>query len=73
MIWSGRGVAPVIAPPDEHWDSVFLVRYPGAAAFREMVTNPDYQQHTVHRTSALEDARLVMLEPGRLPGAPPDA
>ncbi len=67
VLWAGRGVAPVIAPPDEHWDSVFLVRYPGAAAFREMLGNPGYQQQTVHRRAALADSRLIMLEPARFP------
>lgn len=68
LVWTGRGVAPVIAPPDEHWDSGFLVRYPDASAFQAMVGNPAYQQHTVHRSAALLDSRLIMLAPDELPG-----
>ncbi|MBU0992668.1 MAG: DUF1330 domain-containing protein [Proteobacteria bacterium] len=58
-IFMGKACAELIAPPEEHWDEVLLVRYPSIEKFMEMVTNPDYQKSAVHRTAALEDSRLV--------------
>jgi uncharacterized protein (DUF1330 family) len=49
----------LIAPPEEHWDEVLLVRYPSVQAFAAMLAMPDYRAATVHRTAALEDARLI--------------
>ena len=59
VVWSGTAHAGLIAPEDEHWDYMLLVRYPSIDRFMEMVTNPDYQAITHHRTAALADARLV--------------
>ena len=59
LIWFGEAKASVIAPPDEDWDQVFLVRYPSIEKFIEMVTNPLYQEIVIHRSSALKDSRLI--------------
>lgn len=59
LIHAGPACATLIGPPDEHWDHMLLVRYPSIEKFMEMVTNPDYQAITHHRTAALEDARLI--------------
>lgn len=59
IIWMGKPIANIIAPADEQWDSVFLVRYPSPIAFSEMVRNPAYRAAAVHRTAALEDSRLI--------------
>lgn len=61
LLYSGRVVAPVIAPADERWDACLLVRYPSADAFHAMVASPDYQRIAVHRTAALADSRLILL------------
>ena len=61
--WSGRALASVIAPPDEHWDEVFIVRYPDVEAFIGMIMAPDYQAQTIHRTAALADSRLILTVP----------
>ena len=58
-IWMGRAAASVIAPQDESWDEVLLVRYPSPEAFMKMLSMPDYQAATVHRTAALKDSRLI--------------
>lgn len=58
--WSGRALASVIAPPGEHWDEVFIVRYPDVEAFIGMIMAPDYQVQTIHRTAALADSRLIL-------------
>lgn len=62
VLWQGRAMGTVIAPEDEDWDQVLLVQWPSFQTFINVVLDPEYQKGTVHRTSALEDARLVMLE-----------
>lgn len=62
LIWSGDALAGVIAPPDEHWDEVLLVRYPSIQAFADMLADPEYREATRHRTAALEEARLVAMK-----------
>ena len=58
-IWMGEAHAALLAPAEERWDEVLLVRYPSIAAFVAMLQQGDYQAATVHRTAALEDARLI--------------
>lgn len=59
VIWSGRTLGSLIAPPDESWDQVLLVRYPSINAFLAMIESPEYKGVVKHRTAALEDSRLV--------------
>jgi uncharacterized protein (DUF1330 family) len=59
VIWSGRSVGALIAPPDESWDQVLLVRYPSIDAFMEMIESPEYHGVAKHRTAAVSDSRLV--------------
>ena len=66
VIWSGKAMSPIIAPLEEDWDAVLLVRYPEIAAFEQMMRNPDYQAITPFRSAALSDARLIAM----LDGAP---
>ena len=58
-IYLGQVRGLLIAPADEQWDEVLLVRYPSAQAFASMLADPDYRAATRHRTAALEDARLI--------------
>lgn len=59
LAWLGSVQAHLIAPAQERWDDVMLVRYPSVAAFLQMLADPEYQAATVHRTAALEDSRLI--------------
>lgn len=59
VIWSGRSVGSLIAPPDESWDQVLLVRYPSIDAFMAMIQSTEYKGVVKHRTAALCDSRLV--------------
>jgi uncharacterized protein (DUF1330 family) len=61
IIWRGNPESTVIGPSDEHWDIAFIARYPNAAAFLSMVTNPDYQAIVFHRQAAVKDSRLIRL------------
>lgn len=56
----------LIGPADEAWDEIVLVRYPSTAAFVGMVTSPEYEAITGHRTAALADSRLVRTTAARL-------
>ena len=59
VLWQGRGDSVVIGDDADDWDAVILVEYPSRAKFLEMVSRPDYQEQSSHRTSALADSRLV--------------
>ncbi|MCH9696198.1 MAG: DUF1330 domain-containing protein [Gammaproteobacteria bacterium] len=59
IIWRGKPEVMLIGPQDKHWDLVFVARYPTAAAFLEMVTDPDYQLAVRHRQAAVLDSRLI--------------
>jgi uncharacterized protein (DUF1330 family) len=63
VIWQGSAKAMLIGPRDEQWHKALLVRYPSKQAFLSMVSNPDYQAITVHRSAALEDSRLIATVP----------
>ncbi len=52
-----------VVGPDDEWDVVALVRYPGRGAFLTMVADPAYLAATHHRAAALADSRLIPLTP----------
>lgn len=68
IIWTGSFELMLIGPEAERWDRCFIAEYPSAAAFVEMVKDPEYQNAVVHRQAAVLDSRLVRLNPGA-PGA----
>ncbi len=53
----------LIAPDQETWDEVLLVRYPSPEAFLAMLADAEYQAAAVHRTAALADSRLIACTP----------
>ena len=59
IIWRGKPDVVVIGPKNEHWDEIFVARYPTASAFLEMVTDPEYRVAVKHRQAAVEDSRLI--------------
>lgn len=63
QVWVGRPDVVVTGPADEKWDLAFIAEYPGAAAFLEMVTDPDYREFVKHRQAAVLDSRLIRLKP----------
>jgi uncharacterized protein (DUF1330 family) len=55
----------VTGPQDaEQWDLAFVVEYPSASAFMEMLRDPEYREFVKHRTAAVADSRLLRLAPG---------
>ncbi|MDP1630652.1 MAG: DUF1330 domain-containing protein [Caulobacter sp.] len=63
QIWAGRPDVVVTGPTDERWDIAFIAEYPGAGAFLEMVVDPDYREMVKHRQAAVEDSRLIRMDP----------
>jgi uncharacterized protein (DUF1330 family) len=59
IIWRGKPELMVIGPADKRWDMIFVARYPTAAAFLEMVTDPDYRIAFKHRQAVVLDSRLL--------------
>jgi uncharacterized protein (DUF1330 family) len=66
--WIGRFEQVLIGPSDERWDMVFIAEYPSSDAFVEMIRDSAYREAVKHRQAAVEDSRLIRLEP-RSPGA----
>jgi uncharacterized protein (DUF1330 family) len=64
QVWAGRPQVMVTGPGSEQWDLAFIAEYPSAQAFIDMVRDADYRANVVpHRTAAVEDSRLLRLEP----------
>jgi uncharacterized protein (DUF1330 family) len=59
IIWRGAPKVMLIGPGAESWHLSFIARYPTAAAFLAMVTDPEYQAIVFHRQAAVEDSRLI--------------
>lgn len=59
ILWSGKPEVVLTGPADEAWDAAFIARYPNAAAFLEMVTDPAYRAAVVNRQAAVADSRLI--------------
>jgi uncharacterized protein (DUF1330 family) len=59
VLWQGRADSVVIGDEADAWDAVILVEYPSRARFLDMVSKPDYQEVSSHRTNALVDSRLI--------------
>ena len=64
IIWRGDFQCVVTGPENEHWDAAFIAYYPNAAAFLEMVTDPDYRIAVVNRQAAVLTSRLIRFHPG---------
>jgi uncharacterized protein (DUF1330 family) len=67
QFWIGHFEHMLIGPSDERWDHVFIAEYPSGAAFVSMVRDPQYREAVKHRQAAVEDSRLIRLQP-RVPG-----
>lgn len=55
-------VGSLIGPEDETWDKSVLVKYPSFKAFIGMIMAEEYRAASVHRTAAMDNARLIMSE-----------
>lgn len=64
ILWRGQPQMTLIGPAKEYWDIAFLARYPTAAAFLEMITDPAYRDAVRHRQAAVLDSRLIRVTDG---------
>ena len=62
IVWRGSFELMLIGPTQERWDHCFIARYPGVAAFVEMIRDPVYREAVKHRQAAVEDSRLIRLK-----------
>ncbi|MBX7247958.1 MAG: DUF1330 domain-containing protein [Caulobacteraceae bacterium] len=53
----------LIGPEEERWDLFFIAEYPGVDAFAAMIRDEEYRRAVVHRQAAVEDSRLVRMQP----------
>jgi len=67
QFWIGRFEHMLIGPTSERWDRVFIAEYPNVDAFVQMLRDPIYREAVKHRQAAVDDSRLIRLEP-RAPG-----
>ena len=63
IAWMGGFELMLIGPPGERWDHCFIAEYPSVTAFVEMIRDPVYREAVKHRQAAVEDSRLIRLEP----------
>ena len=68
QVWIGKPMLTLIGPRSERWDLAFIAEYPSGAAFIEMLRDPVYREAVKHRQAAVEDSRLIRMQPGK-PGA----
>ena len=61
--WIGRFELTLIGPTEERWDRVFIAEYPSVDAFVAMIRDPVYREAVKHRQAAVEDSRLIRLQP----------
>src|SRR5947209_20330842 len=64
IVWRAKFELTLIGPAEERWDLCFVAQYPSVAAFVEMIRDPAYREAVKHRQAAVEDSRLIRLEPG---------
>ena len=67
IVWRGRMELMLIGP-EISWDLCFIARYPGVEAFQEMIRDPEYRAAMAHRQAAVQDSRLIRMEPQGLGG-----
>jgi uncharacterized protein (DUF1330 family) len=63
VLYVGDCSTKLVAPNEQEWDTILLVRYPSRQAFSSMVADPKYQEITGLRTESLEDAVLQATVP----------
>ncbi|QJB69514.1 DUF1330 domain-containing protein [Parasphingorhabdus halotolerans] len=51
--FAGPVTGLMLGEVEENWDMVALVEYPSLEAMKKMVSSPEYQKITIHRTAGL--------------------
>lgn len=63
IAWRGSFETTLMGPTNEHWDEIFVARYPNAHAFLAMISDPAYQKAVVYRQAAVQTSRLIRTKP----------
>jgi uncharacterized protein (DUF1330 family) len=63
QVWLGTPELTLIGPVEERWDLAFIAEYPSVDAFVAMLRDPDYRQAVRHRQAAVEESRLIRMNP----------
>lgn len=63
VLFEGAGGEFFIGPSAERWDHVLLVRQKSLEDFFAFASNEAYLEGIGHRTAALEDSRLLPVDP----------
>ncbi len=63
QLWLAKPEMTLIGPQDERWDIAFVAEYPSVDAFAAMIHDPEYRQAVIHRQAAVEDSRLIRMQP----------
>ncbi len=67
IVYVGYAHDMLIAPEEDQWDQVLLVRYPNFSAFLSMIKSQAYGEIVHHRTAALQNSRLYATHEARFP------
>ena len=63
LIFSGSAEFIMIGEVAHPWDVVAIMQYPSKEAFVEIVSNPQVQEFSVHRSAGLEGQLLIATKP----------
>lgn len=64
IVYGGVATSLMLGHVDELWDSVGLVEYPSMAAFRAMISSPEYAAIAHHRTAGLAGQLNIRTKQG---------
>ena len=62
-VFSGAVTGLMLGEVEENWDMVAMVEYPTLASFQKMVSSPEYQAITHHRTAGLAGQLNIKTKP----------
>jgi uncharacterized protein (DUF1330 family) len=66
-VFEGSTEHLIIGTPTEHWDAVWLVRWPSKAAFFRMANHPDFAATQAIRVSSLDSIALLLTSERAIP------
>ena len=65
-IFAGQVSGLLLGEIEENWDMVALVEYPSLKAFQTMMTLPEFQAASRHRSAGLEGQLNIKVKPGQI-------
>lgn len=64
--YAGSVTGLMLGEIEDNWDMVALAQYPSLEAMRTMISSPEYQKISVHRTAGLAGQLNIKTKPGGL-------